>query len=41
EHYQTSDLIPNSTIMYSDSDISFNILETLNNHHAYGTTNGL
>ncbi|CAG8597282.1 8966_t:CDS:2 [Cetraspora pellucida] len=38
---QTSDLMPNSTIIYLDFDISFNISETLNNQHAYGTTNGL
>ncbi|CAG8526310.1 6614_t:CDS:1, partial [Racocetra persica] len=38
---QTSDLMPNSTIIYSDFNISFNISETLNNRHTYGTTNGL
>ncbi|CAG8683602.1 17254_t:CDS:2, partial [Dentiscutata heterogama] len=35
----TSNLIPNSTFMYLDSGISFDISKTFNTHYMYGVTN--
>ncbi|CAG8492179.1 13814_t:CDS:2 [Cetraspora pellucida] len=37
----TSNFISDFTLIYPGSDFSFNISKTLNNHRAYGVTNGL